>query len=548
MVHAGEELSARPDDRERRRGQIGVVALRDEAPLLRRRVARRIEDDEVVPLAPTRRGREPGEGVLGDEEVLGGVEHAGGAQVVAPALERGGGGIDADRAPRAPLCRRGAEGARVRKEIHDARAARHLADPTPIRSLVEEQPGRETVPEPDDELHPFFTHDERVGGGHAANRLRRREVVAPRVHERVRLLGAELEVDPVNAERKQAVEDAPAPRRIAPRLRRRPLPLPRAIVVELRDEVPLVEIDRQPRERVPRLVHDAEARRRPLRFAGVAGVAEAVAPAEGARDRPVERGLVVVDPFARVPVPQPLVDLERSGCLDAELPTPARMREGEALRVQEEPRRARAPIQCVPRNRRSRVRELDARLMRSSGLQHELEKRARGIAAAGLPRDHAYARDGFLRPLRPRGDDLHPASVTREEEVAQDDPVARARPPIDRGEVPLLDRAPFELGGQRTVGFLSPRQDQHPARVAIEPLVNAEVFGPPPSPPEPGEEVVWALRIGGLGRHAVGLVHDEEVVVLVEDPCVVEVRPDAGAVHSAALHANVSGTKLLAAG
>jgi hypothetical protein len=41
-----------------------------------------------------------------------------------------------------------------------------------------------------------------------------------------------------------------------------------------------------------------------------------------------------------------------------------------------------------------------------------------------------------------------------------------------------------------------------------------------------GHEIVGTRRIGGLARHAVGLVDGDEVVVLVDDPRLVEVQPE----------------------
>ena len=63
--------------------------------------------------------------------------------------------------------------------------------------------------------------------------------------------------------------------------------------------------------------------------------------------------------------------------------------------------------------------------------------------------------------------------------------------------------------------------------------MNAVVLVLPAGGAQAREEVVRTLGVRGLRRDAVGLVDDEDVVVLVEDPRLLEVRPDTRAVHPA---------------
>jgi len=53
---------------------------------------------------------------------------------------------------------------------------------------------------------------------------------------------------------------------------------------------------------------------------------------------------------------------------------------------------------------------------------------------------------------------------------------------------------------------------------------------------ETRDDVVGPLRVRGLRRNPGGLVDKHDVGVLVHDPGVPEVWPDAGSVHGAGLH------------
>jgi stress-induced morphogen len=90
------------------------------------------------------------------------------------------------------------------------------------------------------------------------------------------------------------------------------------------------------------------------------------------------------------------------------------------------------------------------------------------------------------------------------------------------------------LRGQRSVGLTPSCVDENPARIAIEPLMNAEVgLGSTGAETalQARNDVVGVLGIRPLRRHAGGLVDGDEICVLVEDPCVAEIGPNASAIH-----------------
>jgi hypothetical protein len=68
--------------------------------------------------------------------------------------------------------------------------------------------------------------------------------------------------------------------------------------------------------------------------------------------------------------------------------------------MKKKPRRERATVQRIARDRRATMRELNARLMEPTGLQSELDERA----IANRLND-AHLRDRLFRPARPRGYD-----------------------------------------------------------------------------------------------------------------------------------------------
>src|SRR5206468_47216 len=109
MVRARQEPPSGTHDRQRRGRKLRVVAVGDEAPLLRRRVARRIEDHEIVPLAsPRRRARARGAGSNADRGRSPSTTRPPGAPRTAPLLR-------APPADRAPPLRAPARAARGRR-------------------------------------------------------------------------------------------------------------------------------------------------------------------------------------------------------------------------------------------------------------------------------------------------------------------------------------------------------------------------------------------------------------------------------------------------
>ena len=206
------------------------------------------------------------------------VEHAGVREVLPAPLERGGGRVDADGALRSAEGGRHGEGARVREEVGDRRArarARARAGGWPRWSRKSAR--REAVAEAHEQRHALLEDGERLGGGRAAHGERGGEVLAARVDEDVGLPRAHLEVDAVEAERGERVEDAIAARAVGPGP---------VVAVELRHEPVAVDVDREARQPVALLVHQAEGGGRPRARVGPPEAPAALQRAsEGARER-----------------------------------------------------------------------------------------------------------------------------------------------------------------------------------------------------------------------------------------------------------------------
>jgi hypothetical protein len=127
---------------------------------------------------------------------------------------------------------------------------------------------------------------------------------------------------------------------------------------------------------------------------------------------------------------------------------------------------------------------------------------------------------------------VHAPAVSRGDRVSEDSDFLAARPARHGGDVALFHSPLLELRGDRTVRFASPREQEDATRIAIEPLVHAEVGVLPSHLAEAGKEIVRTIGLRSLRRHAVGLVDNDEVVIFVNDPSLGECRPNARAVHA----------------
>jgi hypothetical protein len=105
--------------------------------------------------------------------------------------------------------------------------------------------------------------------------------------------------------------------------------------------------------------------------------------------------------------------------------------------------------------------------------------------------------------------------------------------PADRRHVRLGESALRELTRKSGVGVAPQGEHHHAGRVAVEPLVHAQIHvvggdAAPCCQPalEPRDDVVVVARIGSLRRHSGRLVDRDQIVILVEDPALVEVAPE----------------------
>ena len=125
------------------------------------------------------------------------------------------------------------------------------------------------------------------------------------------------------------------------------------------------------------------------------------------------------------------------------------------------------------------------------------------------------------RPRAATTTSIRPPSPLRSRSSSVD--LARVRgPAAHRREIVLLQRATLELARERGVDLRPLREEEDAARVAIEALVNAEIrIAAAITRREEGAEahhdVVGAIGVRSLARHTGGLVHRDEVIVLVED-------------------------------
>ena len=177
------------------------------------------------------------------------------------------------------------------------------------------------------------------------------------------------------------------------------------------------------------------------------------------------------------------------------------------------------------------MRELHARLVGATGVEDELEHRALTPST-----ENADLRHRLLGAAHAAVDDAHRAVAVRRESVAERHPLLAARQAGDACDVRLLDAAAFELLGQAGVGLPPFREDEETARVAVEPLVNAEVTvasARHEKALQARDHVVRAIGIRGLGGDAGRLVDDDDIGVVVHHPVIAKVRPYTRAVHRA---------------
>ena len=157
-----------------------------------------------------------------------------------------------------------------------------------------------------------------------------------------------------------------------------------------------------------------------------------------------------------------------------------------------------------------RAARLDARPKKRpiTGATHELHVRDRQAAT----------------PVA-RGHDVHAPAMLREVMAKHAIP---ATPAAHRDQVFLLDGAPFELLGDRTVRLGAACVEDDARRVAIETLMDPEirgVFATGTEPhAEPRRQVIRRARVRSLARDPGRLVDDQQIVVFVEDAICVEWR------------------------
>jgi len=199
------------------------------------------------------------------------------------------------------------------------------------------------------------------------------------------------------------------------------------------------------------------------------------------------------------------------------------VRERERLRVQrraieEQPtRRVVQPgllsVVGIDGERRAGPRQVDADLMRAAGLGHRLDERQRRERRPGRERlDEPHHRGGRLAARIPWRDRLH-APLARRRDGRFVPRLGGRRAAHDR-QVALRDRAALEGEVRRPVSRGAPREEEHAARAAVEPVHD----------PEPAERLLPLFLQGALGRAAprdddpAGRLRDgEEVLVLEED-------------------------------
>jgi hypothetical protein len=387
------------------------------------------------------------------------------------------------------------ESARVREQVQHLEALRRGADAPAVVALVEEDARGEPVAEVHLEGHAPLDHLEGRRGGVAGDRLRWSDVVASRVDDAARVFGPEFRVHPGGACVDERLRDG---------LR---LGLG-GVLVKREHRVPPIEIDRDPRQPVSSAVDDAQGVR-------VARRDDAEAALGRVHDR---RGqLLARARAARRLTRQRPRQLRRHGRVRGERLSRRRVAQLERSCVEHEPHLGRTPVQGIAHDRRARRGELHAQLVGSAGLRHELHE---GTPTPTL--QHHELGDGLLlpasRPAIERAGSARAVLRLRYQVVEHD---LGGHPPLHDRDVHLADLVALELLRQRGVGLSPPREQQDAARVAIEPLMDPEVRGAACALEvrrEPGHHIVVATLVGRVRGQPIGLVDDQDVLVVDQDP------------------------------
>ncbi len=193
-----------------------------------------------------------------------------------------------------------------------------------------------------------------------------------------------------------------------------------------------------------------------------------------------------------------------------------RVREAEPVRVQElpgEPEVARDAVDGVAADRQLDRLEVDAYLVRATGLQARLEERARADRLDQLePCDGVAGRLRVERVARA----VAPAAA----DGSVDPPGARPRRAEDEREIAALHASLADRLRESRVGLLRAGDHEEAGRVTVEAMDDARPFAVAARSPE-GEQTVGERRALVHSRRVHddpgGLVDDEKVLVLVDD-------------------------------
>jgi hypothetical protein len=192
------------------------------------------------------------------------------------------------------------------------------------------------------------------------------------------------------------------------------------------------------------------------------------------------------------------------------------MREGQARGVEElplEPEIPRDPVGRVAGDGEVDRREVDPDLVGSARLEPDAEKRVLREELLELEVRHGLARRGGVERV---AEPIVPVPADRR----LDRPAPRPRPPRDEREVlPRQLPSPHEAL-QPVVRLLRARDDEQAGRVPVEPVDDAATLLLPALGSRSGQslcERAAGVTGRGMDDDACRLVHDEEVLVRVDD-------------------------------
>ncbi len=178
----------------------------------------------------------------------------------------------------------------------------------------------------------------------------------------------------------------------------------------------------------------------------------------------------------------------------------------------------RVSVQRVAEDRRPQVAHVHAQLVSASRARPQRDQRVAGV----LPQ-HAVESDCQPAARPHTGEALPVAGVAAQQCL---DPARRGRQlPFHNGDVPLLRRARPELGCQVFEGARVLRHDDDARGVLVQPvddagprLAGAEGLGKPRAVPQHRvHEGPRPVAAAGVHHHALGLVDDEGLGILVQD-------------------------------